>query len=190
MTEPDKPKADNARLFDLYKQECDQLKSEQRARIGFRDNLLYATLGVVGGLFAYGLGEGGGGQLYALLLLPWATFILGWTYLTNDLKVSAIGRYLRENLATKIGELSNVDKAQLFGWEYFHRGDQRREERKRMQLLVDWLAFCVSPGLGLVVFWLKNPNPSLLVWAVMAAGALMVLTLAWWIWHYAELSGK
>ena len=41
------------RLFALHQDEYSSLKAEQASRIGFRDNLLYVTLGVVGGVCAY-----------------------------------------------------------------------------------------------------------------------------------------
>ncbi|RWX48825.1 hypothetical protein VT99_10522 [Candidatus Electrothrix marina] len=61
------------RLFALHQDEYSSLKAEQASRIGFRDNLLYVTLGVVGGVCAYAVKKPE--HASALLLIPWACFI-------------------------------------------------------------------------------------------------------------------
>lgn len=157
------------------------LKAEQASRIGFRDNLLYVTLGVVGGLGAYALGDPT--HVPALLLVPWACFLLGWTYVANDQKISAIGRYLRDDLAARIGALG-ADRC--FGWESVHRGDRYRRARKLQQLLVDLTAFCFSAATALLVFYRLQGTVDPLQWLLMAAGGLLTLVLAGWIWGYAD----
>lgn len=82
----------NQTLLEVYLNEYQKLKDEQIARIGFRDNLIYATLVAIGGLLSYALADAANAR--ALLILPLATFTLGWTFLINDAKISAIGRYL------------------------------------------------------------------------------------------------
>jgi hypothetical protein len=54
---------------------------------------------------------------YAFLVLLWVCLILGWTYLVNDEKNSAIGRYIRLTLTDKLGELVKIkpETASLFG---------------------------------------------------------------------------
>src|SRR5579859_57270 len=80
--------------------EYEQIKGEQRSRIGFRDNLLYASLVAMAGVVAAALNTKGRADL--LLLLPPVSALLGWTYLVNDEKISAIGRYIRTDLAPRL----------------------------------------------------------------------------------------
>lgn len=72
--------------------EYQSVKDEQKARIGFRDNLLYVTLGVVAAVVA---AAAQAKQTSMLLALPPVCVVLGWTYLVNDEKISAIGAYVR-----------------------------------------------------------------------------------------------
>lgn len=78
----------------VHLQEYEKLKDEQTARIGFRDNLIYVALGVFGGLASFALTDAS--HMYALLIVPWVCAVLGWTYLVNDEKISAIGAYIRK----------------------------------------------------------------------------------------------
>ncbi|MGH8527480.1 MAG: hypothetical protein ACREXY_25705, partial [Gammaproteobacteria bacterium] len=96
-----------------------QLKEEQRARIGFRDNLLYVTLAAVTAVTAIAAQT----KLMQLILaLPVVCVVLGWTYLVNDEKISAIGRYTRTELAPRLANATSVHEP-LFGWETYHRSD-------------------------------------------------------------------
>ena len=76
------------KIWKIWLAEYDKLKTEQTQRIGFRDNLPYVTLCLFGGTIAITTTN-----YYALLVVPWICLILGWTYLVNDEKISAIGRY-------------------------------------------------------------------------------------------------
>jgi hypothetical protein len=51
--------------------------------------LLYVTLTLFSGILAYAVS---GTNSLALLILPWVCLIMGWTYLVNDEKISALGR--------------------------------------------------------------------------------------------------
>jgi hypothetical protein len=159
-------------LGDLLLAEYQALKEEQRGRIGFRDNLLYAMLAAIAASMAAVLQAKG--RLELLLLLPPVSVLLGWTYLANDEKISAAGRYVREELAPRLASLANASPAhdsrahtspanvppsgdreelRVFGWEIVHRAAARRRSRKLLQLAVDLLAFCAIPLAALVVFW-------------------------------------
>lgn len=69
-------------MLDIYLKEYDKLKNERMQRIGFRDNLLYVTLVLFGTVLAFALSEKGNPD--TLLVLPWVSLVLGWTYLMND----------------------------------------------------------------------------------------------------------
>jgi len=98
------------------------------------------TLALFGTVLAFALSEKG--NPYTLLILPWVSLVLGWTYLMNDQKISAIGQYMRYTLVEKIGNLvfrsgSTIgDIESIFGWETFHRSDKRRQRRKIEQLII------------------------------------------------------
>jgi hypothetical protein len=150
--------SDKELVLQIYLQEYEKLKAEQTARIGFRDNLLYVTLGIFGAILSFT--SANVANRYALLVLPWVCLILGWTYLVNDEKISAIGRYIRHTLVEKIGqELGTSTLNTIFGWEVVHRSDDRRKRRKIEQLIVDEVAFVLSGIAGLVAFWATVHQP-------------------------------
>lgn len=163
--------------------EYQSVKDEQKARIGFRDNLLYVTLAVVAAVIA---AAAQARQTSMLLALPPVCVVLGWTYLVNDQKISAIGAYVRKDLGPRLAALAEPGGGfQAFGWETAHRGDARRRSRKAVQLLVDLLAFCVVPLAALVLFWVDaGSGPLLVVLSVLEA--LAVGGLAWQVVWYAK----
>lgn len=160
------------------------LKDEQIARIGFRDNLVYVTLGVV--VTAYALSSDSPSYLPGALIVPVACFALGWTYLVNDYIISEIGRYLREHLAASLSEFNQIADAALpaIEWERYHRNDKRRQSRKRIQLLVDEVTFIMPGAVGLFAVILRAPElPRVVVVLAIAEVALLAL-LAWQIALY------
>ncbi|WP_217226925.1 hypothetical protein [Streptomyces anulatus] len=161
--------------------EYDRVKEEQKTRIGFRDNLLYVTLAVMVTVL---IGAAQTNQAAMLLALPAATSILGWTYLANDQKISAIGRYVRSNLGPRLGELAGQQESP-FGWETTHRCDGRRRQRKIIQCAVDLTAFGAVPLAVLVAFWIHATGGFLPV-AVSVLETLAVAVLATQIVLYAE----
>jgi hypothetical protein len=139
------------RLIDINVSEFEKLKDEQIARIGFRDNLIYATLGVFGAVVSFALTDES--RYPALLVLPLVSLVLGWTYLVNDEKVSAIGRYIRRDLSDRLRILTGANDAEpLFGWEIAHRDDKDRSARKHRQFVVDELTFVGSGAVGLCAY--------------------------------------
>ncbi|WNI26165.1 hypothetical protein [Streptomyces sp. ITFR-16] len=162
--------------------EYEQIKQEQRARIGFRDNLLYATLAVMAAVIGSTLARGG--HVEMLLLLPPLSVVLGWTYLVNDEKISAIGRYIRDELCPRLKELTS-EQGDVFGWESAHRRDAHRRSRKRFQLAVDLLTFCAAPLAALAVYWILGPAQWPLV-VISLIEATVVIGLVVQVVRYAE----
>ncbi|WP_411099854.1 hypothetical protein [Streptomyces sp. x-45] len=163
--------------------EYESVKSEQRARIGFRDNLLYVTLAVVAAVIA---AAAQAERSSMLLALPPVCLVLGWTYLVNDEKISAIGLYVRDDLGPKLAELAaHRSGFATFGWEAYHRGDTRRRSRKRIQTVIDLTAFCAVPLAALVVFWATGDAGGLLI-ALSVLEALAVAGLAAQVVWYAR----
>lgn len=171
-------------LVDIYISEYEKLKQEQIARIGFRDNLIYATLIALTAVVSIVADDTA--RIPVLLVLPMVCITLGWTYLVNDEKISAIGRYIRITFSDKVRELIKDKDPMLFGWEIAHRSDRRRGSRKIIQFFVDEFVF-VLPGLvAIIIFWLgSSSNLSQLRW-IAVIELLFLLILGFQIFSYAD----
>jgi hypothetical protein len=75
-------------ILKIWLAEYDKLKAEQTQCIGFCDNLLYVTLGLFGVIIPTAISNPT--NYHALLVIPWICLILGWRYLINDEKISAM----------------------------------------------------------------------------------------------------
>ena len=180
MTEHTQPKtADNGGQFDVLRDELKVLKDEQRDRIRARDNLIYSLILAIAAVAG---GSKLAGSAVALLLPPVA-LALGWTYLVNDQKVTAIGCYLRTDLAPRLSALVSAD---VLRWETAHRGDNRRRQRKGIQLGVDLTVFVVPAATAIAWYWASGPaNIPLLLASI--AEAVTVLIAAWQLIVYADI---
>ncbi|MEW1569728.1 hypothetical protein AB0454_43215 [Streptomyces sp. NPDC093509] len=154
--------------------EYDRLKEEQKTRIGFRDNLLYVTLAAATGVVAI---TAQSGEFRLLLSVPAVCLILGWTYLVNDEKISAIGCYVRDRLGPRLGELTSAHGA-VFGWEVYHCNVAGRTVRKRLQTAVDLFTYLVLPLVCTCAFWCSPCVQPLLVLASLGQ-TLALAVLAW-----------
>ncbi|MDI6103338.1 hypothetical protein QLQ12_32490 [Actinoplanes sp. NEAU-A12] len=177
---------DDSRISALLTVEYERLKEEQKVRIGMRDNLIYVTLASMAAVIAAMI-QAGGRPGY-LLLLPPVTFLLGWTYLANDQKISDIGRYIREQLGPRLTTLAG-DDVSVFGWETAHRAGPGRARRKLTQLLVDLMAFCLAPLVGVIAAWINGELPRLL-FAVSVVEVALLALLAASIVREVELKGR
>jgi hypothetical protein len=178
--------SDKDQILEVWLAEYDKLKMEQAQRIGFRDNLLYVTLGLFGTVISFGLSNAA--NYYALLVIPWVCVILGWTYVINDEKISAIGRYIRYKLVDKVKEHTGYqDLETLFGWEIAHRDDKHRKRRKIEQLIVDEIAFVASGLIALGAFWFLVPSPPIGVTILSWVELLLLIALGVEIYIYADL---
>ena len=179
----------NEQTLQILLEEYRALKTEQSMRIGFRDNLLYVTLGLFGAIASFAMTHPQGS--HAFLVIPWVCLVMGWAYVVNDEKISAIGRHVRYTLEDRISVLmggGTADSQYVFGWETAHRDDSRRKRRKYLQLLIDEITFVCSGLLAVLVFWLMVPQGSTLVivLSVIEAGLLFVLGIE--IAIYADLA--
>jgi hypothetical protein len=173
-------------LLWVHLNEYVKLKDEQVARMRFRDNLLYVTLAAFGGIISYAMSNST--HYYTFLVLPWVSLILGWTYLVNDEKISAIGRYIRLTMTEKLEALVNEQAELLLGWEIAHRDDKWRKSRKKIQLLIDEVTFCLSGLVALCFFWKLGPETwdFILYFTFIIEGGLLC-GLGLWIFIYADL---
>jgi uncharacterized membrane protein len=154
--------------------EYDALKREQTARIGFRDQLLYATLTAVAAVAAV---TATAGRLELLLVLPLAGVVLGWTHLHNDHMITEIGCYVRDRLGPRLaGLVDDATDLPMFEWEteHRHRGD-RRVSRKWLQLGVNLSTFCLPPLAALVVIWVAGPRTAAVLATSLAELAMLAL---------------
>ena len=174
-------------ILEIFLKEYEQLKAEQTQRIGFRDNLLYVTLGVFGAVVSFALSNPS--HYYALLVIPWVCLILGWTYVVNDEKISAIGRYIRHKLVDKVKKQTGyTDLETLFGWEIAHRDDKHRRRRKIQQLIVDEITFVVSGAIALAAFWYLVPKPPIDALILAGIELLLLIGLGIETFIYADLA--
>jgi hypothetical protein len=174
-------------IIEIFFKEYDKLKTEQAQRIGFRDNLLYVTLGLFGSVVSFAVSNPA--NYYAFLVLPWVCLILGWTYIVNDEKISAIGRYIRYKLVDKIQEHTGyTDLETLFGWEIAHRDDKHRKRRKIQQLIIDEITFVVSGIIALVAFWVLVPQHPLNITILSWIELLLLIVLGIETFIYADLA--
>lgn len=172
-------------IIELLINEYEKLKQEQIHRMGFRDNLIYANLIALTGIVSIVADDIA--RIAVLLVLPMICLTLGWTYLVNDEKISAIGRYIRTNLTDKIKELVQTSEPLLFGWEIAHRSDTRRKSRKAIQLFVDIFVFVIPGFIAILVFWLKTPIDLISLRWVAGIEILLLLVLGYQIILYADL---
>ncbi|MEZ5672988.1 MAG: hypothetical protein R3E08_11670 [Thiotrichaceae bacterium] len=172
-------------VLKIYLIEYNNLKNEQIQRIGFRDNLLYAMLVAFGGVCSYVLSNDN--YLNVLLILPSLCFILGWTYMVNDEKISAIGKYLRSDMRQKMSQLTHAPVETLLSWEVVHRSDAKRKSRKRLQFAVDLLSFVGTGCLAIMIFAVKVDCefPPLILLAV-GIDSVLLLILSFLIWQYTD----
>lgn len=162
--------------------EYDRIKEEQKTRIGFRDNLLYFTLAASTAVLAIAVPSE---QAELLLAVPVICLVLGWTYLVNDEKISAIGCYIRDRLGPRLAELSGVHGS-VFGWEMYHRDDASRTTRKRLQTAVDLFTYLALPMACVTAYWC-SPVVQPLLLIVSLAQTLALAVLSWQFLRYAEL---
>ncbi|WP_017720794.1 hypothetical protein [Kamptonema formosum] len=174
-------------ILEIFFKEYDKLKSEEAQRIGFRDNLLYVTLGLFATVISFALSNSS--NYYALLVIPWICLILGWTYLVNDEKITAIGRYIRLKLVDKVKEHTGYTELEtLFGWEIAHRSDKHRKRRKIWQLIVDEITFVFSGVVALSAFWFLVSQPPLAITILSGVELLLLIVLGVEIFIYADLA--
>ncbi len=176
-------------LIDIWLKEYERMKEEQARRIGFRDNLVYVTLAVIAAMSTAILKPPANYDL--ALAVPFFTFVLGWTFLINDQKISAIGTYLSATLAGRIHSVlkssteciectapDSVEAEQVFGWEEENRNEPHRKRKKAVQLLVDELTFVGTGVFAILIHCCKSKNISALDWTARTAGAILLIVLA------------
>jgi hypothetical protein len=143
-------------------------------------------LGIFGTVVSFAVSTSA--NYYALLVIPYVCLILGWTYVVNDEKISALGEYIRTELAQKVEEKTGVLEIEsIFSWESYHRKDKGRKFRKIEQFIVNLITFVISGIVALATFRSLVPKASCEINILVGAEFLLLLILAWEIWNYADL---
>lgn len=127
-------------------------KAEQLDRITkTRDRLLTVAVilygSIAGAAFA---------RAWVLTAAPLAGLVVGWSYLQNDQKISAIGAFIRDRLDPKYAALLQVE-GPVFEWEDVRRADDGYRSRKWWQLGVELLLFVGIPSGSVVAYWCVGP---------------------------------
>lgn len=143
------------------------LKAEQLSRIVQRDHLLLATITVVGAILSFAL-TNDTGQVTALIV-PYATFSLGTHYLAVDRKITAIRRYVQNNLAPCLE--STTKSSRVFEWEEVHSAS--RVQDRLLPAATDLLVF-VLPAVAAILYAVFAAQFS--VWTVVAEVCAGLLT--------------
>ncbi len=184
-----KPVASIDASVSIYRIEYERLKYEQSQRIQFRDNLLLAHLTVVGAIVGFAITNSHNPLIaYAYLVVPWTSSIIGWAYLNNDIVISKIRNYLRDELSPRLNKECGVPHA--FGWETTVRSSAGRTTRKLAQLFIDLAAFTVPAVAALCrlpyIHYPTNHDsfPYLVVADVVMAS---VFALYMFVWSVSEL---
>ena len=178
---------DKKTILQVFLLEYEKLKEEQLKRIEFRDQMIYITLGIFVSILSFALSNKT--NLYALLVIPWVCLILGWTYIVNDEKISAIGKYIRLTLTEKVKTQTDYsDIESIFSWEIAHRSDKRRKRRKIEQLIIDEITFVFSGLVALFTFWSLEKNLPLVIHLFCTLELLLLAVLAIEIIIYADLA--
>lgn len=171
--------------IELLLREYDKLKAEQTQRLVFRDNLIYGNLIAIAGILSVAGTDVV--RILLLLVLPMICVVLGWTYLVNDEKISAIGKYIRSTLSDKIRTATQTKDQDIFGWEVAHRSDTRRISRKLIQLVVDEFVFVLPGFIAIVMFWINTPDVLLVLRWVAGVEGIFLIVLGIQIFSYADL---
>ena len=166
-----------------YLKEYEKLKDEQHKRIEFRDQMIYLTLAAVGAVFSFSLEKPT--LNIALLVLPFVCVIMGWTYLTNDEKISDIGNYIRRIWVPCLNEMHET--AINMHWEEHVRKDNTRKFRKRIQLMVDLSIFAIPGLVAIGCFFILH---QMILWYHIATATVEVLAIIVLVIMFIRNSGK
>ncbi|MFD7655585.1 hypothetical protein ACFV4N_16565 [Actinosynnema sp. NPDC059797] len=159
---------------DFLLAEYDALKAEQKSRIALRDRLTYTALATLTATLALVVQPPA--RPHLLLLVPLVCLVLGWTYLTNDQKVSAIGNYLRRHLTPALVGIEGREDVVL-AWESVHRSTPLRRLDKFGQLVVDLLVFAMPALVSIALYWTADDvRADLLAISIVEALATLAFT--------------
>jgi len=145
------------------------------------------TLGLFGTVVSFAVSNPA--NYYAFLIIPWICLVLGWTYVINDEKISALGQYIRIELAEKVKEKTGVLEIEsIFSWESYRRGSRGRRIRKIEQFIINQITFVIPGIVALLAFYYLVNNPICEVKILAGVELVLLSILAVEMWNYADLS--
>jgi hypothetical protein len=156
--------------------ELASLKAEQLERIKQRDGFLNLNIVAVGVITA--IAVQGQRQAAAWLVVPWVTVILGWAYLSNDDKVTAIARHVTAGLAPA---------AAVRSWETGAKGLLPPAVRRVADGVVFVLSFVIPTPVAVAMYavarsgtrtWAPHVVAILTVEVILAAGLCAAFALS------------
>lgn len=166
--------------------EYEKLKDEQYKRIEFRDHMIYLTLGAIGTIFSFSLEKPNFN--IALLVLPFICIVLGWSYLSNDEKITSIGNYIKNVLIPKIDASPEDNLLSLKeNWENFIKKDPKRISRKRFQLFVDLSIYCISGIVSIIAFYILHTQFSIFMYIISILEIILLTYLAIQFVRYSDI---
>lgn len=182
------PEPDTEGALNVQLAEYKELKTEQRTRIGFRDNLVYATIGVAA---ATGYAAFQQHVIQFFLAVPLACFVLGWMYHSNDVKITQLGAYVRDTLTPQLTAL--VGYRDVLRWEHEDPTDRRRNQRKCTQLAADLTTFCLPSVIALLLVLRAGTTAGYYrygfgTWLMLVADTTATLWLAWQFAIHSEVT--
>ena len=145
------------------------LKTEQLERIKQRDTFLNLAIVAVG--LAAGFSSQADVPSIAWLSIPWVSMILGWAYLSNDDKVSAIGWYLRE---TEI----KAERVETPTWETSAKGYLPPTLRTIADAMVFLIAFVFPTPAAIAIYTLTDTGIDHWPWGIRALVFVQVLLIS------------
>jgi hypothetical protein len=158
-----------------------KLKDEQISRASLRDNLFNITIVLIGGGITIAFSRPPQ-SLGLLLLLPIVGFVAGMSHVASDRRISKIGSYFREKLASKVAAEESLPADQVFEWETYIRNDRARVSRKILQFVTNMLLYFGSGAFAVTwyVFFVKDPASLTLVERFACGGDTFLLALVFW----------
>jgi hypothetical protein len=125
----------------------DFLKGEQLERIKQRDAFLNLNIVAVGIVAA--IATEGPTRAAAWLAIPWVTVLLGWAYLSNDDKVTAISQHMRAALDPS---------SPLLAWESGPKGFLAPKLRRSAENVVFIVSFIAPTPVAIALYLSSQPS--------------------------------
>ena len=135
------------------------LKAEQLERIKLRDTFLNLNIVALGLITA--IAVQGQRQAAAWLVVPWLMAIMGWAYLSNDDKITAIARHLKTTPDAQTTALS---------WEVSQKGLLPPWVRRVAETVVFLLSFVLPIPVSIALY----ATASLAAWPLVVVIAVTI----------------
>ena len=144
--------------------EYNSLRAEALQRVIFRDNALFLTIGIFGGLLTFCMNSS---SINAILAYPIIAVFIATIWAHNDYRVGEIGKYIRVRMESQIG---------YEGWETY-LDNKLKKPLFRANIFSAMGIFCISQALSILFVIYYNILHSISL-KVMLSGTLFLLLLS------------